>query len=85
MVGGKAVTSIVDTSSKSYDLIQQIDARGLFFCMKHELRAMAAQDLLSTSPRASRGVVVNMASRASLEGVPNFGAYCSAKHAALVS
>lgn len=45
---------------------------------------MVKQKLLdSGSARSSRGVIVNMASRASLEGVPKFGAYCAAKHAVL--
>lgn len=37
----------------------------------------------SGSARSSRGVIVNMASRASLEGMPKFGAHCAAKHAVL--
>ncbi|ORY90087.1 oxidoreductase UcpA [Leucosporidium creatinivorum] len=83
VVGGKTVTSIPETDEEAYDKIQAVDARGVFFCMKHELQVMLNQEPLSTSPRSSRGVIINMASRASLEGVPKFGAYCSAKHAVL--
>jgi len=84
VVGGKTVTAIVDTDEASYDRIQSVDARGLFFCMREQLRVMKEQDVLDPgSARSSRGVIVNMASRASLEGVAKFGAYCAAKHAVL--
>lgn len=84
VVGGKTVSSIADTDEASYDRIQAIDARGLFFCMREQLKAMLRQEPLDpASARSSRGVIVNMASRASLEGVPKFGAYCAAKHAVL--
>lgn len=84
VVGGHTVTAIADTDEASYDRIQAVDARGLFFCMREELKAMVKQEPLEPgSARSSRGVIVNMASRASLEGVPKFGAYCAAKHAVL--
>lgn len=47
--------------------------------MKAQLKVMLQQEPYSDSPRASRGVIVNVASRAGLEGVPHFGAYCTAK------
>ncbi|KAM0747360.1 short chain dehydrogenase [Meredithblackwellia eburnea MCA 4105] len=83
VVGGKAVTTITETDLESYRKIQSVDAEGVFFCMKYQLRAMLRQEPLSSSPRSSRGVIVNAASRASLEGVPKFGSYCTAKHAVL--
>lgn len=77
VVGGRTVTSIAETDEEAYDKIQAVDARGVFFCMKHELQVMIKQSPLSSSARSSRGVIINMASRASLEGVPEFGAVWS--------
>ena len=68
VVGGSAVTLIKDTNMKDYERIQLIDGRGVFLCMKYQLQAMLKQDV-PKRPRASRGVIVNLASRASLEGV----------------
>lgn len=82
VVGGKAVVPIKDFEIADYERIQTIDARGIFLCMKYQLRQMSKQEIPNRR-RASRGVIVNLASRASLEGVPRFGAYCSAKHAVL--
>lgn len=76
------MTTIQDTPISEYDKIQNVDTRGVFLCMKYQLQAMTKQDL-PTRRRASRGVIVNIASRASLEGVPKFGAYCTAKHGVL--
>jgi NAD(P)-dependent dehydrogenase (short-subunit alcohol dehydrogenase family) len=82
VVGGASVTSIQDTPISEYEKIQSVDARGVFLCMKYQLKVMTKQDV-PTRKRASRGVIVNIASRASLEGVPKFGAYCTAKHGVL--
>lgn len=68
VVAGDAVELIKDTATSDYERTQSVDAKGIFLCMKYQLRQMLAQEVPSY-PRASRGVIVNLASRASLEGV----------------
>ena len=55
--------------------MQRINLRGLFLCMKHELRAMLA---------AGRGgAIVNIASTNSVRPQPNQPAYTASKHGVL--
>lgn len=68
VVAGDAVELIKDTPTSDYERTQSVDGKGIFLCMKYQLRQMLKQDVPSY-PRASRGVIVNLASRASLEGV----------------
>jgi NAD(P)-dependent dehydrogenase (short-subunit alcohol dehydrogenase family) len=68
VVAGDAVELIKDTPVSDYERTQSVDAKGIFICMKHQLKQMVQQDVPGY-PRASRGVIVNLASRASLEGV----------------
>lgn len=68
VVAGDAVELIKDTATSDYERTQSVDAKGIFLCMKYQLRQMLTQDV-PNYPRASRGVIVNLASRASLEGV----------------
>lgn len=79
ITGGK-LQRIVDLPESEFDKVHSIDTRGMFLSLKAELKVMLAQSPFSSSPRASRGVIINVASRAGLEGVPTFGAYCTAKH-----
>lgn len=68
VVAGDAVELIKDTATSDYERTQSVDAKGIFLCMKYQIRQMLKQDV-PNYPRASRGVIVNLASRASLEGV----------------
>lgn len=68
VVAGDAVELIKDTPTSDYERTQSVDAKGIFLCMKYQIRQMLAQEI-PDYPRASRGVIVNLASRASLEGV----------------
>lgn len=68
VVGGHSVTNIKGTALSDYERIQAVDARGVFLSMKYQIAAMLAQDI-PDRPRASRGVIVNISSRAGLEGV----------------
>ncbi|KAH0446026.1 hypothetical protein IEQ34_025140 [Dendrobium chrysotoxum] len=70
-------------TEEEFDLVHNIDARGVFLCLREELRIMRGQDPIGQGVRKSRGIIVNVSSRAGLEGVPTFGAYCAAKHAVL--
>lgn len=77
----------MDLPEAEFDKVHNIDAKGIFLSMKEELRVMTAQEPLAfgdyNPARPSRGVIVNVSSRAGLEGVATFSAYCSAKHAVI--
>ena len=54
-----------------FDRVLAVDLRGVFLCMKYELREMA---------RAGKGAIVNTASVAGLVGEPGAADYVAAKH-----
>ena len=58
-----------------FDRMQAINVRGLFLCMKHELRAMLAQ--------GSGGAIVNIASTNSFRPQHDQPAYTASKHAVI--
>jgi NAD(P)-dependent dehydrogenase (short-subunit alcohol dehydrogenase family) len=70
----------ISTENKTVDVSETADYRtmievnvlGLYYCMKYELRQMAAQ---------GGGAIVNIASVAGLNGIPWAGTYASTKHA----
>ncbi|MFJ8690528.1 SDR family NAD(P)-dependent oxidoreductase [Micromonospora wenchangensis] len=67
--------SIVDLEVSEFDEVMNVNARGLFLCMKHELRQMRAQ---------GAGAIVNNISVHGLRTVfPGVGAYTASKHAAV--
>lgn len=53
-----------------WDWIMDVDLKGVFLCMKHELLQMRKQ---------GSGVIVNTASTAGMKAMPGFGAYGPAK------
>lgn len=60
-----------DASTENWDRIMGVNLRGLWFCMKYEIRQMLAQ---------GGGSIVNCASSAGLVGVPGLSAYVASKH-----
>ena len=56
------------------DINYAVNAKGVFFGIKHGIRQMLAQ-----SPPG--GIVLNVASMAGIGGAPTIGAYAAAKHA----
>ncbi|MDP3905912.1 glucose 1-dehydrogenase [Novosphingobium sp.] len=58
-------------SVENWDKIMSVNLRGLWFCMKHEIRQMLQQ---------GSGAIVNCASSAGLVGLAGLSAYVASKH-----
>src|SRR5690348_16337744 len=64
--------ALIDTDEADLDLSFAVNAKGVFFGMKHQIRQMLAQ---------REGVILNVASMAGLGGAPKLAAYAASKHA----
>ncbi len=58
----------------AFDRVQAVNVRGIFLCMKHEIRAMLA---------GGGGAIVNIASTNAVRPQPNQPAYTASKHGVL--
>ena len=63
-------TPAAEITAQEWDRIINVDLRGVFLCMKHEIPLMLRQ---------GGGAIVNTGSGASVKGIPGQGAYCAAK------
>lgn len=63
-----------DVPTEEFDRIISVNLRGVFLCLKHELRQMAGQ---------GGGAIVNNSSIAGVAGAPTRSAYAAAKHGIL--
>ena len=71
------ITPSIDTadeSAENYDKVNNINARGIWACMKHELRQMRNQ---------GSGAIVNCSSLSGLVGAPGRATYHASKHAVI--
>ncbi len=73
-VGADGVTilnlPLHEVPEKDWDWVMDVDCKGVFLCMKHEIKQMRKQ---------GGGSIVNTASTAGLKAMGNFGAYGPAK------
>src|SRR5205807_2294992 len=60
-----------DETAENFDRVNAINLRGVWACMKHELRHMRTQ---------GSGAIVNCSSLGGLVGLPNRAAYHASKH-----
>jgi len=65
-------TLITESDESVFDRIMGVNVKGVWLCLKHELRQMAAQ---------GGGAIVNTASVAGLKGAPRLATYAASKHA----
>ena len=63
---------LADSDEAMFDRMMAINVKGVWLCMKHELRQMLAQ---------GGGAIVNTASVAGLMGAPRHAIYAASKHA----
>lgn len=61
---------LCDVTEQDWDWVCDVNLKGVFLCMKHELRQMRKQ---------GKGCIVNTASTAGLKALPDFGAYGPSK------
>ena len=61
--------------ASDFDLVNAVNLRGVWACMKHELRQMTAQ--------GTGGAIVNCSSVGGLVGLPTLAAYHASKHGVL--
>jgi NAD(P)-dependent dehydrogenase (short-subunit alcohol dehydrogenase family) len=66
--------ALADIDDEQFDRIVAVDLRGVFLCMKHQVRAMLAH---------GGGAIVNTSSGAGLKGFRDQAAYAAAKHAVI--
>lgn len=64
------VTPAADVTEEDWDRLIDIDLRGVFLCMKHEIPLMLRQ---------GGGAIVNTGSGAAVKGIAGQAAYCAAK------
>jgi NAD(P)-dependent dehydrogenase (short-subunit alcohol dehydrogenase family) len=70
----QAITATADLTEEEWDRIVDIDLRGVFLCMKHEIPLMLKQ---------GGGAIVNTSSGAGVKGFAGQAAYCAAKYGVL--
>ena len=63
---------LADSDEALFDRMMGVNVKGVWLCMKHELRQMLAQ---------GGGAIVNTASVAGLMGAPKHAIYAASKHA----
>lgn len=71
---GPPPAPLADIPLEGFDQAIQVNLRGVFLAMKHEIPVMLA---------SGGGAIVNMSSTAGLRGVPAIAAYVATKHAIL--
>ncbi|KAG9820446.1 hypothetical protein KCU68_g17370, partial [Aureobasidium melanogenum] len=73
-------TTVLPT--EDFELVYEINLRGVFLCAKYQISAMLEQEPLASkhSQFPARGSIINVASQAGLMGNPNLPAYVASKH-----
>jgi NAD(P)-dependent dehydrogenase (short-subunit alcohol dehydrogenase family) len=74
IAGVNMITKTHDFSEESWDKIMDINAKGVWLCMKYQLPHLIAN---------KGGSIVNIASKAGLGAVPGNTAYAASKHAVI--
>jgi NAD(P)-dependent dehydrogenase (short-subunit alcohol dehydrogenase family) len=62
---------LVDTEEADFDRVLEVNVKGVWLCLKYELRQMISQ---------GAGAIVNTSSVAGRAGAPGLGAYVASKH-----
>lgn len=63
--------NLADMSTEDFDRAMDVNLRGIYLCMKHEIPYMQ---------KAGEGVILNTSSQGGLVGIPSISAYTASKH-----
>ena len=66
---------VVDLEEDAFDLVQRVNVKGTFLCVRAVARRLIAQ--------GDGGRIINIASTAGKYGVPRYAAYCASKFAVI--
>jgi NAD(P)-dependent dehydrogenase (short-subunit alcohol dehydrogenase family) len=66
---------LVDLEEDSFDLVQRVNVKGTFLCLREVCRHMVA--------RGGPGKIITMSSRAGKQGTARYAAYCASKFAVI--
>ncbi|WP_242447674.1 SDR family oxidoreductase [Priestia endophytica] len=69
------ITDTADLTEEEYDNVMNVNLRGIWLCMKYELRQLRKQ--------STKGAIVNCSSMGGLIGVPGRSVYHASKHGVL--
>ena len=70
---GKDRVPVVDLTESAWDLVQNVNVKGVFLCSRAVARALIAQ--------GQGGKIINISSQSGKQGVPRYAAYCASKFA----
>jgi NAD(P)-dependent dehydrogenase (short-subunit alcohol dehydrogenase family) len=70
-----SLTRFQQVSEETYDLVMNVNVKGVWLCIKHEIDAMLKN--------ADGGNIINTASVAGLVGAPKLAVYSASKHAVI--
>jgi NAD(P)-dependent dehydrogenase (short-subunit alcohol dehydrogenase family) len=72
---GEAITSLLDETNAMYDSMMGVNVRGVWLCLRAEIRQMQAQ--------GGGGAIVNTSSAAGIQGTTKMAIYGASKHAVI--
>jgi NAD(P)-dependent dehydrogenase (short-subunit alcohol dehydrogenase family) len=64
-----------DSSLEAFDKVNSVNYRGLWMCVREEIRMMKNQELSQEGVRGQRGSIVNIASQLGVVGRPKACTY----------
>ena len=70
---GKDRVPVVELEESAWDLVQNVNVKGVFLCSRAVARALIAQ--------GQGGKIINISSQSGKQGVPRYAAYCASKFA----
>ncbi|TXT07089.1 hypothetical protein VHUM_03259 [Vanrija humicola] len=75
--------AFAEFSTETWDRTTGVNERGVFLCMREQLKVMAEQEWAKDERRRQRGAIVSVASLCGQVAIPQSAAYIASKHAVI--